>query len=75
MSSRRALLVFYAITLSMTTANVQAATPRDTTASDAMPAAPIPIVPLPPALVGAGASIGIAALLRFSRHRRWITLR
>ena len=74
MSYPRTILFSYAAGLALTV-GVQASPLNDSNPSDAMPAAPVPIVPLPPALVGAGVSIGIATALRFTRHRRWITLR
>ena len=54
-----------------------------TQAADASPAAPdltdrladVPIVPLPPAVYGSVASVGLMVALRYSKHRRWITLR
>ena len=35
----------------------------------------VPVVPLPPAVYGSAASVGMILFLRYSRHRRWLTLR
>lgn len=75
MSYRRPLLLSCVAALAVTASVNAAPQPVELNPSDAMPAAPVPIVPLPPALIGAGASIALATVLRMSRHRRWITLR
>lgn len=36
---------------------------------------PAAVVPLPPAVYGSVASVGLMIALRYSRHRRWLTLR
>lgn len=37
--------------------------------------APVPMVPIPPAVMGSLASVGVMIGLWNSRHRRWLTLR
>ena len=75
--SRKLLLTLGCIAFLAVTAQTKAdpATAADPSLADATPPSPVPIVPLPPALLGAAASVAIATALRWSRHRQWIMLR